>query len=416
MAGEYGNAFRPPAGPDPRKANRMTPTVVTPLWYVGKYVQIEIDSASWNPPTAVPPNLYALNGTSKKMSVGVALLHTALRTRPAISTGIHLADYWAWMRYGPAIDSDPSLGLRNEWEHIDSHQKTVLSDELGMGFTTYLLARALKFKSFADTLRFVNVAYPGKYSFGARRSKKGPHKSPDFVAMDSTLNPNSISVVECKGTQNSDDKLIKQLADGVAQKSNISAAGGGVSKINHKLVAGLWIPLRKHGSAVIRVRDPDYDELAEVFEAIPTERLEPAVVQIDLAKHFALMGLPSIARALATTNTAEADALPDFNHGEAETLAPDPGQSDLTFSTEYLLPGDAARFGDTPVRRARFTMSCPRTLYESLIGSQNLQGTLRRLVADAKKRDWEENFSEDGHGTTLITPLGFTLSLEYLPQ
>lgn len=234
--------------------------------------------------------------------------------------------------------------------------------------------------------------------------------------MDSTLNTNSISVVECKGTQNSYDKLIKQLADGVAQKNNISAAGGGVSKINHKLVAGLWIPLRKHGSAVIRVCDPEYDELAKVFEAIPADRLEPAVVQIDLAKHFALMGLPSIARALATTNTAEADALPDFNYGEVNALLPDPNQGDLTFSTEYLLPGDTARFGDAPVRRARFTMSCPRGLYESLAGSQNLQGTLRRLVADAKRRNWGEGFSDDGYRTTLVTPLGFTLTLEYQPQ
>ena len=181
-----------------------------------------------------------------------------------------------------------------------------------MGFTTYLLSRALKFKSFADTLHFVNIAYPGKYSF-VSKNKNGRYKSPDFVAMDSSGNPDSISVVECKGAQSTVQKLEKAMDDGVAQKNNISLAAGSSSKINHKLVAGLSIPSRSRGSAVIRIFDSDYDELAEILEAIPAERLEPAVVQIDLAKSFTLMGLHSIARKLATTNTAELSTLSEVN-------------------------------------------------------------------------------------------------------
>src|SRR5947209_4054910 len=339
----------------------MAITVNTTLKYVGKHVNIEVDSASWKPPASVPSGLSALHGTSKKMSLGIALIHTALRTRPPISTGIHLADYWDWMRYGPAIDSDPYLGLRKEWDDVDPHQKTVLSDDLGMGFTTYLLSRALKLKSFADTLHFVNVAYPGKYSF-VSKNKNGRYKSPDFIAMDSSGNSDSISVVECKGTQSTMRQLEKAMSDGVAQKNNVSPAPGSSSKINHKLVAGLFIPSRARGSAVIRICDPDYGELSEIFEAIPAERLEPAVVQIDLAKSFTLMGLHSIARTLATTNTAELKTLPALNYGEAEALAPSSSQGDLTFSTEYLLPSDVARFVDTNVIRSIITMYCPIAL------------------------------------------------------
>jgi hypothetical protein len=392
----------------------MTTTLSPALKYVGKYVSIEVDSFSWSPASAAPVELFILDGTSKKMSVGVALLHTALRTRPPVSTGIHLADYWAWMRYGTAIDSDPHLGLRYEWKHIDPHQKTVLSDDLGMGFTTYLLSQVLKFKAFADTIHFVKVAHPGRFKFS--EYKNGKFKSPDFVAMDSTLNPGSISVVECKGTQGSKGGLINALKDGVLQKSNISLASGSTSKINHKLVAGLYIPLRRNGSAVIRICDPEYGELAEAFEGIPTERLEPAVVQIDLAKNFALMGLHSIARTLATTNTAERNTLPEFNYGEVESLLPGSNQNELVFTTDNLLPSDMASFGDVPVRRSRFTMRCQRSLYASLIESTNLQNTFERFVRDAKGREWEERFSEDGNGATLVTPLGFTLTLEYLPQ
>src|SRR4051794_39525485 len=134
----------------------MLTNVITTHKYARRYVNIEIDSATWPTPSAVPTELSGLNGKFQKISVRLALIHTALRTRPPISTGIHLADYWAWMRYGPAIDSGPYLKLRDEWDQVDPHQKTVLSDDLGMGFTTYLLSRALKFKSFADTLHFVN--------------------------------------------------------------------------------------------------------------------------------------------------------------------------------------------------------------------------------------------------------------------
>lgn len=61
--------------------------------------------------------------------------------------------------------------------------------------------------------------------------------------------------------------------------------------------------------------------MAEIIEAIPAERLESAVVQIDLAKNFTLMGLHSIARMLATTNTTELRTLPKLNYGEAEALS-----------------------------------------------------------------------------------------------
>jgi hypothetical protein len=147
-----------------------------------KDVHIEIDTGSWTATgKAVPSQLTGIS-TPRKMSVGIALLHTALRTRPPLSAGISLADYWAWLRYGPAISDSPDLRLRSEWSNIDPHQKTILSDDLGMGFTTYLLARILKFKSFADTLHFVNVTNPGNYKF-LRVSKNGKYKAPDLLLL-----------------------------------------------------------------------------------------------------------------------------------------------------------------------------------------------------------------------------------------
>jgi hypothetical protein len=122
-------------------------SLVRPLAYVRKFVPIQIDSSTWTPRTP-PAQLLKWHGKSKKLSVGAALLHTALRTRPPSSTGIELADYWAWLRYGPAIDSDRRLGLRAAWDGIDPHQKTILSDDLGMGFTTYFLNSNLRVQIF----------------------------------------------------------------------------------------------------------------------------------------------------------------------------------------------------------------------------------------------------------------------------
>ena len=47
--------------------------------------------------------------------------------------------------------SGPYLRLRSEWTDIDPYQKTVASDELGIGFTTQLLFEELEFLVFEDT-------------------------------------------------------------------------------------------------------------------------------------------------------------------------------------------------------------------------------------------------------------------------
>ncbi len=145
---------------------------------------------------------------------------------------------------------------------------------------------------------------------------------------------------------------------------------------------------------------------------IPPERVEAAIVQIDLAKHFALMGLYSIATALSSTNISETNRLRDVDAQELNALKTSDDDLDKVFQIEYLLPHDSAQFAEVPVRRARFTMSCPLSLYNTLIEAEDLERALRAIVIRAKKSEWHED--HDDHGATLTTPLGFTLRLEYL--
>jgi len=379
-----------------------------------KDVNVELDASSWTSNgKTVPTELTKLSAKGpKKMSILIALLHTAICTRPPTSRGICLADYWAWLRYGPAIDDSPGLRLRAEWNDIDPHQKTILSDDLGMGFTTYLLSRVLKFKSFADTIHFVNVTNKGKYRFDQKNKKNGAFKSPDFVALDSAADPNNINVVECKGTQSSRKDVRKAVGDGIPQKKNLVSAGS--SKINHTLVAGLFIPPKKSKEeALIYLSDPPQEELSEVFARIAPERMQTGVVQIDLAKHFALMGLHSIADALASTDTSAAGHLPDVDRQEISALTLSPDKRELTFEVSFLLPRGTTHVGAQPVSRARFAMTCPLELYDRVAGTEDLEGTLGSLVETAGEREWHEDSDETK--AILTTPLGFTLSLAYLP-
>src|SRR5437773_4310658 len=122
-------------------------------------LEIVVDSQSWAP-KRVPRELLSCAGP-RQVNVLVALIYTALVTRPPTVHGFHLSDYWAWLRYQPAIAATNDLRLRAEWDTVDSHQKTVLSDELGVGFTTQFITEALNCSEFTDTVYEVNVLDPG---------------------------------------------------------------------------------------------------------------------------------------------------------------------------------------------------------------------------------------------------------------
>ena len=174
-----------------------------------KKLTISIDTRSW-PKSKVPVKLKKLAGPWV-FDLRYALLHTALRTRPPSLNGFDLNNTWAWLRYGHAFTKGRNLRLRREWSDIDPHQKTVLSDELGMGLTTYLLAQKLKFAEFHDTLHFIRSVAPGSLLL-KKIAKNGAAKSPDFVGIDKAGN---ISLIECKGTQSSCRALESALKTGI---------------------------------------------------------------------------------------------------------------------------------------------------------------------------------------------------------
>jgi hypothetical protein len=80
--------------------------------FMNKTVEIFVDGSSW-PGSVAPAEIAGLASLSPRTTnVGLALIHSALWTRPPLSFGFHLADLWAWLRYLPAISNSPDLRLR----------------------------------------------------------------------------------------------------------------------------------------------------------------------------------------------------------------------------------------------------------------------------------------------------------------
>lgn len=360
-------------------------------------INITVDRTSWR--GGIPSEIHSLKGP-RATNIRDGLLHTALRTRPPVVHGFNLSDLWAWMRYGYAIDTTAALRLRPEWSDTDAHQKAVMSDELGVGLTTQLLVEELGFWLMVDTLYLVRVLAPS-YLALASKAKRGPAKSPDFIAFDSKLRP---SVVECKGTQTSHAALLQAMKSGRAQKANVRTQGA--RRIRHSLVIGLFLPQANNLEAArIHIADPDWNETGSFLARHSPQQLARAAVQIELAKHLALMGQFRIANFLASTPTDELGPIPgqlreELSHRRTQ------GVDRLTFSREYRPVADETLTG--AVGPTSIDIAAPTGLIERLLG-HDLRAMLDEMVADSRERNWPSR--EHELHLPLVSTLGFEFSL-----
>jgi hypothetical protein len=190
--------------------------------------------------------------------------------------------------------NSPELRLCDEWTSLDPHQKTVLSGDFGVGFTTLFLQETLGFRAYADTLWVVNTLVPGTFEL-VPSAKRGPRKSPDYIAVDAA---GHLSILEWKGVQTSRASLFDALARGVPQKQNLRAVGA--TPIIHSLVAGLFIPqFNNPEQPLLAVADPAWDEVKALLGKFQEPELARAVAQVTSAKQSALLELSQTANTLA---------------------------------------------------------------------------------------------------------------------
>jgi hypothetical protein len=270
---------------------------------VQRNLKVDIDASTW-PGSGLQPSFPAsfTSGQSNcVLKVPEMLLMIGYLTTPISATGVSLSEFWAWVRYLAAIANQPDLSLTRSFWDLDAHQKTILSDDFGMGVPILWLHDKLSLVQVVDGRYFMQRIASSLGAIQARTAKRGPNKTPDFVAQDVF---GMWHVVECKGTQSGAAFSLKQLGrkgppaeGGVAQKLSIQFPPGHTGQ---RLVCGLCIDVEGGAGSVLKIVDPKPEEPFVLGEQ-----------QMNLAQDAANRGV--MARALRMAGfevTAESVASP----------------------------------------------------------------------------------------------------------
>lgn len=231
-----------------------------------------------------------------------ALCYAAIWSRPPSLHGFSLSDTWAWLRYIPAVSAANQLRLRKEWTDVDAHQKTIMSDDLGVGCATWWLSQHLDYHTFCETRHFVKQLPRGFYKLASKR-KRGPSKAPDFVA----LGPRGLAVLECKGTQ-SNVKMLEKAMDlkhGRAQKTAFQTLLG--QSPTDSLVIGLFLAQHKSSEdSTIVIADPPLSAQVKAPDGYSDRLVRIAIAKVYLAKMLSLLNQPHNASLLLKGTADEA--------------------------------------------------------------------------------------------------------------
>ena len=234
---------------------------------LAKEVTVGADALTW-PGRRLPPRF---PGTPRRYTVDMAevLLMIGRLTTPVLPGGASLAEFWAYARYLLAWQDRAGLALTPEFSELDAHQKTILSDDIGMGLPLHWLGPRLNLIGACDGRYFIErhlTTYGGTYT--GKVARRGPGKAPDFICVSSN---GRFHVIECKGTQTSTAyrneqlglPISKGLRGGRAQKRTVTfpAAVAG-----QRLACGTFISSDPYERSSLKIVDPDDPPLLEVSE------------------------------------------------------------------------------------------------------------------------------------------------------
>ena len=221
---------------------------------------VTVDRSTWPKQPGVPvfPSTFKAGDSSVDLNIPQLLLLIGYLTTPSHAFGTSLSEFWAWVRYLNAVSDDADLRLTRPFSDLDSHQKTILSDEFGMAVPIYWLHERLSLQLLVDGRYFMDRQAAAYGANVADPPKHGPRKAPDFVALDSS---GTWHVIECKGTQSGDAYRKQQLGregppatGAVAQKRTISFPPG---HSGQRLACGLALAVEgEPGASSLRVIDP----------------------------------------------------------------------------------------------------------------------------------------------------------------
>lgn len=283
---------------------------------MNRTLEITIDHKTWptNGAPGFPPTFIAGN-SSHDVPVLPTLLLIGQLTTPPVARGVSLSEFWAWVRYLYAVSGDADLRISRDFASLDSHQKTILSDDFGMGVPIGYLIGKLGLTAWSDGRYFMDrmsalVAGPLPIPH-----KRGPKKAPDFVLVDTR---GLFHIVECKGGQSGHKARDRQIshvtADGVQ-------TGGVVQKQmvklpahlqGQRLVCGLSLgkagQARPSGVSNLKIVDPDFEIEYDISEMDDLSIGDP-IARAVLAKSLRSGGFGLAAAAVAAPSGTSARSL-----------------------------------------------------------------------------------------------------------
>jgi len=284
-------------------------------------LQVEVDRTTWPISPALPayPATFPNKVEHVDFSMPAVLLLIGILTTPSHAAGVSLSEFWAWVRYLHAISGEPDLRLTNAFADLDAHQKMILSDDFGMGVPMYWLLDRLHLGPICDGRYFIERVAASTGAVAAKTTKRGPNKSPDFVAQDVT---GVWHVIECKGTQSGRVYGERQLGDAgpppygaIAQKRTITFPA---RYTGQRLACGLTIGVQGgYKPSRLKVIDPPGDEEFSVGDNQLTYA-EDAVVRATTAKSLRVAGF----EATSSVMSAPAGSFPSSrpSTGRAEQI------------------------------------------------------------------------------------------------
>ena len=259
---------------------------------------VEIDQNSW-PQNGPPfPATFPAGLSVSQVNVASMLLLIGQLTTPTYAGGMSLSEFWAYVRYFYAIADTNDLRLTPAFSALDSHQKTILSDDFGMGVPVQWLIDHLQLTAWCDGREFAERFGALTQAAVGPTARRGPQKSPDFVFLDQG---GLYHVVECKGTQSGRSSRARQISHNAADGT---PSGAVVQKMmivlqpafqGQRLACGLSIAVENgRGESDLYIQDPDSLNVITVKSGEEPFAEDP-LIRGSVSRALRAAGLPAVA-------------------------------------------------------------------------------------------------------------------------